>query len=100
MTREHKGEAEKKSTMAGGWTPFKSLDSNDKKVFNEAMEGHVGVTYTPEKVSKQVVNGTNYRFSCQAKPVTMSGHEYPVIVKIHAPLHGKARIEEIERVVL
>ncbi len=95
MTRER----EAKRTMSGGWSPFEALNAEDRKVFREAMEGHVGVTYTPEKVSRQVVNGMNYRFSCQANPATLGGHEYPVIVKIHAPVNGRPRIEEIERVV-
>ncbi len=61
------------------------------------MEGFVGVGYTPEKVSKQVVNGVNYRFQCSAKPSVKDPHPYRAIVKIHAPISGKPKIEDIEK---
>ncbi len=82
---------------AGGWTQFEALTPADKKVFDQAMEGFVGVKYTPEKVSKQVVNGTNYRFKCTALPSTKDPHPHKAIVKIHAPIVGKPKIEEIEK---
>ncbi len=53
--------------------------------------------YTPEKVSKQVVNGVNYRFQCSAKPSVKDPHPYRAIVKIHAPISGKPKIEDIEK---
>ncbi len=98
MTAEK--ELEKKLTVPGGWTQFKDLTASDKKVFDEAMKHHVGATFTPEKVSKQIVNGTNYRFFCYGMPATHEPHRYPAIVKIHAPIHGEPEITEIERVVL
>lgn len=82
---------------AGGWTEFKALTADDRKVFDQAMEGHVGVHYTPEKVSKQIVNGTNYRFECTGKPAVHDPHSFQAIVKIHAPINGKPTITDIER---
>ncbi len=82
---------------AGGWTPFEAVTAADKKVFDQAMEGFVGAEYTPEKVSKQVVNGTNYRFQCTGKPSVKEPHPFKAIVKIHAPINGKPKIEAIER---
>lgn len=38
---------------AGGWTQFEPLTAADRKVFDQAMEGHVGVKYTPEEVSNR-----------------------------------------------
>ncbi len=84
----------------GGWSDFKELEDADKKVFAEAMKGHIGVTYTPEKVSKQLVNGTNYRFFCYGKPVTQDSHSFPAIVTVHAPIGDRPTIANIERVVL
>lgn len=87
-------------TKLGGWSPFEALKEEDKKVFDEAMEGFVGVKYEPEKVSKQIVNGTNYRFFCYGVPATLGAHTFPAIVKIYAAPGGKAQITAIERVVL
>ena len=87
-------------TKLGGWSPFAVLKEEDKKVFDEAMEGFVGVKYEPEKVSKQIVNGTNYRFFCYGAPTTLGAHTFPAIVKIYAAPGGKAQNTAIERVVL
>ena len=57
-------------TIPGGWTPYRPLTAEDRKVFNEAMKGFVGVTYTPNEVSTQVVAGTNYRFKCTSRHMT------------------------------
>ncbi len=94
--------AEAKSlAVPGGWTPFGKLTSDDKKVFEQALERFVGVKYTPEKVSKQVVNGTHYRFFCYGKPIVPGDDQsFPAIVKIHAPINDRATIEEIQRVLL
>lgn len=84
----------------GGWSPFEGLEAEDQEVFEEAMTGFVGVTYTPEKVSKQIVNGTNYRFFCYGKPATEGNHSFPAIVKIYAAPGAKPQITGIQRVVL
>lgn len=86
----------------GGWSPFDELTEEDRKVFEEAMKGLVGVEYTPEKVAKQVVNGTNYRFFCYGNPLTAEPGKFPAIVKIYAPLAGtgEPKLVKIERVVL
>ncbi|HEX3983930.1 MAG TPA: hypothetical protein VHX12_09580 [Acidisoma sp.] len=84
-------------TLAGGWTPWRDLSAEDLNVFHEAMQGFVGVKYTPEKVSTQVVAGTNYRFRCEAAPLT---HPiiYTAVVQIYAPLDGKPYITHISPV--
>lgn len=64
------------------------------------MKGFVGVTYTPERVSKQIVNGTNYRFFCYGDPATLGGHKFPAIVKIHVSPKDEVQLVKIERVVL
>lgn len=86
--------------VSGGWSPFTEVAPEDGVVFDKAMEGLVGVKYTPERVSKQIVNGTNYRFFCYGYPATLGGHKFPAIVKIHVSPAHEVQLVKIERVVL
>ena len=86
--------------VPGGWSPFTEVAAEDGVVFDKAMEGLVGVKYTPERVSKQIVNGTNYRFFCYGDPATLGGHKFPAIVKIHVSPAHEVQLVKIERVVL
>lgn len=83
------------SGVLGGWSPYGPVTPEDLKIFNEATEGFVGVKYTPEAVSKQVVNGTNYRFRCLAQPVVLDPIEYHAVVQIYAPTKGKPFVTHI-----
>ena len=88
-------------TVPGGWSSFEPLTEEDRKVFDEAMKGLVGVSYIPEKVSKQVVNGLNLRYFCYGRRATQGEAKFPAIVKIHvAPGSDKPQLTEIQRVVL
>lgn len=88
-------------TMPGGWSPFEALTDEDRQMFDKAMEGLVGVSYTPEKVSKQVVSGLNLRYFCYGMPAIQGAVEFPAIVKIHlAPGSDKPQLVDIQRVVL
>lgn len=84
-------------TMLGGWTPYHPLTPNDQKVFNEAMKGLVGVHYTPQLVSTQIVDGTNYRFKCQAS-IPPAEVIWEAVVDIYAPLEGQPIITGIHRI--
>lgn len=86
--------------VPGSWSPFKALNDEEKQIFDKALKGLVGVVYTPEKVSSQVVAGVNYRFFCHAVTVTREEHKFHAIVKIHVALSGEAQITDIQRVVL
>lgn len=88
------------AVSCGGWSPFQKLTPEDQDVFEEAMKGLVGVSYTPERVSKQTVKGMNYRFFCYGTPVTQGDHSFPAIVKIYAAPGTKAQLVGIQRVVL
>jgi len=85
-----------KETIVGGWTAYHALTVEDEKVFKEALNGFVGVTYSPQSVSTQVVAGTNYRFKCTAS-IPPSDVEWEAIVEIYAPLTGKPHIISITR---
>lgn len=73
----------------GGWTPVRDLTEEDRLVFEEAMKGIFGVTYTPLKVSSQLVAGMNYCFRCEATMVTQSPETYLVQINIFSPLPGQ-----------
>lgn len=81
----------------GGWSPYESLTPEDQKVFDVAMTGLVGVKYTPQTVSTQIVAGKNYRFRCEASmPPSLAIWES--IVEIFQPLEGKPYVTGIIRV--
>ncbi|WP_330442739.1 hypothetical protein [Flavobacterium sp. C4GT6] len=77
------------ATLVGGWTPFHPLTAEDKAVFDQAMKGFVGVKYTPQSVSTQVVAGKNYRFKCTAS-MPPAEVVWEAIVEIFQPLNGGA----------
>lgn len=84
--------------LVGGWTKYHALTPEDQKVFDEAMHGFVGVKYNPKEVSSQLVNGTNYRFKCEA---SMPGPEplvWEAIVEIYAPIDGQPHVVGIHRI--
>jgi len=83
--------------MPGGWTEYRNLTSEDKAVFDEALEGFVGVKYTPNSVAIQVVAGMNYRFKCDAQ-LPSGGNKWEAIIQIYQPLEGRPHITEIVRV--
>lgn len=79
------------NAMLGGWSAWAPLDAASKNVFEQAINGMVGVSYTPEEVSKQIVAGTNYMFRCIAKPATLNPIEYKALVEIFQPLGEGAK---------
>lgn len=84
--------------LCGGWSQYRELTDEDKAVFNEALEGFVGVDYQPKAVSTQVVAGMNYRFKCDATlpgPIPM---QWEAIVEIFSPLEGKPHITGIQKI--
>ena len=75
------------TTTLGGWSAYHKLTPEDRKVFDEAMKGFVGVKYDPQSVSTQVVAGVNYRFKCLAS-MPPSDVVWEAIVEIFQPLNG------------
>jgi hypothetical protein len=61
------------------------------------MRGFVGVKYTPQEVSTQLVNGTNYRFRCIAS-MPPSQVVWEAIVEIYAPIKGEPHVVSIHRI--
>ncbi|MFC5874340.1 hypothetical protein ACFP3I_17340 [Chryseobacterium arachidis] len=89
---------ETQELVVGGWTKYHTLTPEDQKVFNEAMQGLVGVNYKPQEVSTQLVNGTNYRFKCLASLPGGSQVVWEAIVEIYAPINGNPHIVSIHRI--
>jgi hypothetical protein len=83
--------------LVGGWSPYHNLTTEDKLVFDQALNGFVGVKYTPTSVSTQVVAGTNYRFKCNAQ-VPPSEVIWESIIEIFQPLVGNPHITGITRI--
>lgn len=83
--------------VPGGWTKYHKLTPEDKKVFDEALKGFVGATYSPESVATQVVAGTNYRFKCTAS-IPPALVVWEAIVEIFQPLDGKPYITGIKNI--
>lgn len=88
---------EQQETLVGGWTAFHPLTPEDQKVLDEAMNGFVGVIYTPFEVSTQLVNGTNYRFKCDAS-IPPADVVWQAIVEIYQPISGQPHVVGITRI--
>lgn len=82
--------------VPGGWTPYHNLTPADKQVFDEALKGLLGVKYTPQTVSTQVVAGTNYRFKSLAS-LPQADVVWEAIVEIFKPLNGNPYVTGIIR---
>lgn len=93
---------EDSEVKTGGWSAFASLTAEDSKIFDIARMGIIGVEYTPYKVAKQIVHGTNYRFFCYGRIMIPENKEFPAMVNVYAPLPGEGQpiVTTIERVVL
>lgn len=89
------------STQSGAYTAQREVTNEDLEIFDEAMQGLVGVRYTPRTVATQVVNGTNYKFICEAVAATNPSQTYRAEVVIYKPLPAtgeKALLMSITRI--
>lgn len=86
--------------MPGGWTAWNFTVSDEAmKVFKKALDGFVGVHYTPLAFATQVVSGTNYAFLCKGKAVYPNAPETANIVYVYQPLKGDPHITHITQIV-
>jgi len=85
--------------LVGAFSTFAcNIDAQAKEAFNQALNGLLGVDYTPVAVSSQIVAGTNYRFFCNAKVVNPYSANGSAMVNIYMPLTGEAHITSIQRI--
>ena len=85
--------------ILGGWTETadKAITPEMQEMFDQAMEKLIGVDYTAiELIETQLVNGTNYKFRCEAQVVYPGAEKKEAIVTIHKDLQGNLNILNIE----
>lgn len=86
-------------SVVGGWTTFScDITEEANKAFKTALQGHVGVNYSPVSFASQVVSGMNYSFFCNAKGVYPGATNQAVIIDIYQPLEGDPHIAEIKQI--
>ncbi len=83
----------------GGWEEAKdtAVTEEMKEMFDKASESLIGVDYTPtELIETQIVNGTNYKFLCEAQTVYPGAEKRTAVVTVYQDLEGNASILTIE----
>ncbi len=75
------------ATKSGGYTPFRKIEDEELKLFNQIIEREIpeGAKHEALAVATQVVNGTNYAFLCSSKAVSPDAQPYNSLVIIHQP---------------
>ncbi|MBL4772766.1 MAG: hypothetical protein JKX98_03960 [Alcanivoracaceae bacterium] len=90
--------SQEKFALAGGWSKYRDLTTEDKAVFDEAMKNHGDcVNYSPTSVSTQVVAELNFRFKCTAS-IPPAEIVWKVIIEIFQPLKGEPYVYGIIRI--
>jgi hypothetical protein len=79
----------------GGWTSFAKPDDNARAVFKEAFSNLIGADYEPLLAATQVVNGLNYIFVANAKPVASGAIAHPALVRVYRSPKGPAETVKI-----
>lgn len=73
------------NTAVGAYTAYHTVTEDEKALFYEAVR-LVGVSYEPLLAATQLVAGTNYRFICNARTVTLNSIPYLAQVTVFVPL--------------
>ena len=84
--------------LMGGWTPSENpaITEDVQALFDKAMEGLVGVGYTPVAyLGSQVVAGTNHCILAQAQVVYPDAQPYYVLIYLYQDLQGNVQIMNI-----
>ncbi|MBR4549961.1 MAG: hypothetical protein IKO83_08630 [Oscillospiraceae bacterium] len=82
----------------GGWALPEDIALTDeaRDAFDKAMDGLVGVNYTPlALLGAQLVSGTNYCLLCEASAVYPGAQPYYALVYVYADLQGGTEILNI-----
>lgn len=86
--------------LMGGWQDAAELPNmltdEENAVFEKALDGLVGVGYTPvATLARQVVAGTNYAFLALGTTVTAEPITHLYVINVYADLQGNATINNI-----
>lgn len=85
--------------LVGAYTTYScTINSEAQDAFKEAIDGILGVSYTPVAVSEQLVAGTNYKFFCNTEAATRYPSNGAAIVSIYKPLKGDAHVTNIQSI--
>lgn len=87
-------------TLDGGWKVEFPVSEKNKKVFETAIEGHVGVDYEPIAAATQVINGVNYIFIAKATNATVNEKVGMAKIRIEETPDGtKPRLVDIKQLI-
>lgn len=92
------GTQKEAAPAVGGWTPTEGavIEESSREAFDKAMEGFVGVSYTPvAQLATQLVAGTNVCLLCEAQGVYPGAQPYYALVYLYCDLQGGAQIQSI-----
>ena len=84
--------------VVGAYGEDREITPEDMEVYNEAMEGFVGVSYDLISVAVQVVAGLNYRFRAVGTPAVLNPEPFDAYIYIYQPLEGPPELTDIERI--
>lgn len=89
--------------LDGGWGVVSEastqLSEDEQAVFDQALEGMTGVSYTPVRVlATQVVAGTNYAFLCTGETVTAEPQTGWYVVVVYQNLEGASELTSIAEI--
>jgi len=81
--------------LIGDWSNPIPLTEHDKKNFEDALSGLVGVSYVPHLRSMQVVNGTHYVFFCSATAMTNPQQIGFALAEVHVSTTGSISLTNV-----
>lgn len=87
------------TNLVGAFSTYTcKMSAESQTAFNEAIQGLLGVKYSPVAVSQQVVAGMNYKFFCNAEGLTFPPMYTAAIVSVYKPLKGDAHVTHIQTI--
>ena len=83
--------------LLGGWSIFRTdITEEEKGIFEAVTKNLEGVKYDPIAIATQVVNGTNYKFFCNAQIVYPNAPNQAAMITIYQPLKGPTHITSVK----
>lgn len=102
LTSKENSGTDPETGLAGGWTAFEEMDKmadvtdEEKATFEKALDGMVGVGYTPVTIlGTQVVAGENIAYLAKGTTVTAEPVTNAYVVSVYKDLEGGASVNNI-----
>lgn len=84
------------ATKAEAWTAFSPNMSNKvREVFDEALDGLIGVSYRPVAVATQAGSGIHYCFFCNAVGIYPGAVRQGALISVHQLANGTVELTKI-----